>query len=128
VRGGLEAARVPIETRTVTRLVVASGGEKRLAAIELADGTRVEREVLFAHPPQRQVDLVRALGLELDDDGYVKIDPMKRETSRPGVYAAGDLASRQQAAIFAAAAGTQAAAVINVDVTMELSTRTRTAS
>ena len=37
-----------------------SGGGK-LEAIELADGSRVPCEALFAHPPQRQVDLVSDL-------------------------------------------------------------------
>jgi thioredoxin reductase len=72
------------------------------------------------HPPQKQVDLVRALGVALDDEGFVKTDPMTRETSIPGIYAAGDLATRGQAAIFAAAAGMQAAAAINVELTADL--------
>ena len=79
-------------------------------------------DVLFAHPPQRQVDLVRALGVALDEHGFVSIDSMRRETSVPGVYAAGDLTTRMQGAIFAAAAGTHAAVVINGELTMELAT------
>jgi thioredoxin reductase len=45
---------------------------------------------------------------------------MKRETSIPGIYAAGDLTTRMQGAIFGAAAGVQAAAALNVELTMEL--------
>jgi thioredoxin reductase len=56
----------------------------------------------------------------LDDDGYVQVDATKRETSVSGVYAAGDLTTRMQAAISAAASGTQAAAMINVELSMEL--------
>ena len=74
------------------------------------------------HPPQKQVPLVRALGVALDDEGFVKIDPMTRETSIAGVYAAGDLVTRAQAAILAAAAGMQAAAAINVELTTDLVT------
>jgi thioredoxin reductase len=76
--------------------------------------------VLFTHPPQGQVELVRSLGLALDDHGFVQVDPMKRETSIPGIYAAGDLTTRMQAAIYAAAAGSQAAAMINMELTGEL--------
>jgi thioredoxin reductase len=76
--------------------------------------------VLFTHPPQRQVELVRALDVALDGDGYVQVDPMKRETSIPGIYAAGDLTTRMQAAIIAAASGNHAAAMINMDLTAEL--------
>lgn len=113
----LDAAGIRIETAPVARLVAR---EQRLEAIELSNGTTVPREVLFAHPPQRQVELVRVLGLELDDHGYVRVDGMKRETSVPGIYAAGDLTGRMQGAVYAAAASTQAAAMINVELTMEL--------
>ena len=65
---------------------------------------------------------MRALGVALDDEGFVRIDPTTRETSIPGVYAAGDLTTRAQAAILAAAAGMQAAAVINAELTADLVT------
>jgi len=116
-RQALKAAGVRLETAPLARLVGAAG---KLEAIELADGTKVAREVLFAHPPQRQVDIVRDLGLGLDEHGFVQIDPMRRETSVPGIYAAGDLTTRMQGAILAAAAGTQAAAMLNMELTMEL--------
>lgn len=113
----LHAAGVRIDTRSIARLV--ARGEK-LEAIELGDGSRVECDALFAHPPQQQVPLVRALGIGLDEHGFVQADAMTRETSIPGIYAAGDLTWRMQAAIFAAAAGTQAATMINHELTTEL--------
>jgi thioredoxin reductase len=115
------AAGIRLETARVARLV--AHGD-RLEAVELEGGTRVPCEVLFAHPPQHQVELVRALGVVLEDDGYVRVDAMKRETSVPGIYASGDLTTRMQAAILAAASGMQAAAVINVDLNMELTSST----
>ncbi len=63
---------------------------------------------------------MRGLGLELDGDGYLRVDAMTRETTRPGVYAAGDLSTRMQAAIFAAATGTQAAAMLAHELIAEL--------
>ena len=111
----LRAAEIQLETSPVARLVAR---EHRLEAVELSSGTRVRCEALFAHPPQHQVPLVQALGVALDDEGFVAIDPLRRETSVPGIYAAGDLTTRGQAAILAAAAGTQAAASINVDLAM----------
>lgn len=116
-RAQLQSAGIRVETAPVARLVA---GEHGLAAVELEGGARVPREILFAHPPQRQVELIRALELELDDNGFVKVDPMKRETSVPGIYAAGDLTSRMQGAIHAAAAANIAAAMLNVELTMEL--------
>ena len=47
---------------------------------------------------------------------------MTRETSIPGIYAAGDLTTRAQAAVLSAAAGMQAAAVINAELTADLVT------
>jgi thioredoxin reductase len=113
----LQAAGVRLETARVAQLVVR---EQRLTAVELAGGAQVRCEVLFTHPPQRQVELVRSLGVALDEHGFVQVDPMTRETSIPGVYASGDLTTRMQGAILAAAAGTQTAAALNLELTMEL--------
>jgi thioredoxin reductase len=116
-RSLLESAGIGLETAPVSRLVARGG---RLTAVELANGKQVARDVLFSHPEQRQVELVRATGVEFDDDGYVRIDPMRSETSVPGIYAAGDLTTRMQSAILAAAAGTRAATMINFDLAMDL--------
>lgn len=112
----LERARVRIERTAVSRLVASEGN---LVSLELSDGKRVPCEALFAHPPQRQVEFVRALGLDADDDGYLRVDPTKRETSLPGVYAAGDLL-RTTGAVLAAAAGTQAATALNAELSLAL--------
>lgn len=119
LRRRLLDARIRIENAAVARLV---GTGHQLEAVELAGGRRILCEALLMHPPQKQVELVQALGLALDDEGFVKIDPMTRETSIPGIYAAGDLATRAHAAILAAAAGMQAAAVINAELTADLVT------
>jgi thioredoxin reductase len=116
-REWLDASGVKLETAQISQLI--ARGEQ-LEAVELENGLRVPCEVLFAHPPQRQVALVQALGVALDEDGYVRVDPMRRETSIPGIYASGDLTTRMQAAIVAAASGMQAAAAINLEITMEL--------
>ena len=119
-RAQLRAADIAIAAVPVRRLVARDG---QLTAVELADGTAVACEALFVHPPQRQVALVDSLGLAVED-GYLKIDPMTRETSRPGIYASGDLTTRMQSAIIAAASGMQAAAMINAEVSADLAGRT----
>lgn len=113
-RAQLEAAGVRVETAPIARL--AADGT-RLTGIALAGGTIVPADALFTHPPQQQTELVRSLDLALDD-GYVKVEPTKRETWTPGIYASGDLTTRGQAAILAAASGMQAAAAITVDLAM----------
>jgi thioredoxin reductase len=45
---------------------------------------------------------------------------MMRETSVPGIYAVGDMTTRAQAAIMAAASGMQAAAAVNAELNVEL--------
>jgi thioredoxin reductase len=112
----LVAAGLRVERAPIARL--AADG-RRLAGIELGTGETVACDVLFTQPTQRQVPLVQALSLALDEHGYVVVDPMKRETSRLGIYASGDLTSRMQAAIVAAGAGMQTAAMINVDLAMD---------
>ncbi len=69
---------------------------KKLRAVRTDNGD-VPLDVLFLHPPQEQVLLVAALGVELDRRQAVVIDKRGQTTVR-GIYAAGDLAtkSRQQ--------------------------------
>ncbi len=116
-REQLRTAGIRVETAAVARL---DGRGTALEEVVLDGGARVPCDMLFAHPPQRHVPFVRELGLALDDEGYAKVDPMRRETSIPGIYASGDLSTRMQAAIIAAASGMQAAAAINAELTAEL--------
>jgi thioredoxin reductase len=115
-RAKLEGAGIHIETSAITRLHATRGA---LDSVALATGRSMPCDLLFAHPPQRQVALVRELGVALDDEGYVVVDPMKRETSLAGVHASGDLTTRAQGAILAAAAGSHAASALNVELTLE---------
>jgi thioredoxin reductase len=117
VQAELEAASVALETRPIAKL---SSRDGELAAVEFVEGAPVPCEALFVHPPQKQVELVRILGLLLDQDGFVQVDPMTRGTSIAGISAAGDLTTRMQGATFAAAQGVQAAAMLNHELTMEL--------
>ena len=79
---------VRLEPRRIARLVPSGG---HLERIEFVEGNPMPCDALFAHPRQRQVDLVRSLGLALDETGYVQVDEVERETSIPGIYAGGDL-------------------------------------
>jgi thioredoxin reductase len=116
----LQSAGIRFEDAPVARLVA---DENRLEAVELSNGALVPCDVIFTHPSQRQVELVRTLGVALDEHGYVQVDASMSETSLPGIYAAGDLTSRMQGAVWAAGAGARAAAMINVELTMELASR-----
>ena len=76
-----------------------------LQGLELADGRVVPTQLVFfsiTHKPRN--DLARALGCELDDEGYVPVD-QEGQTSVPGVYAAGDLTPGLQLVQVAAGSG-----------------------
>ncbi|MFE7180873.1 NAD(P)/FAD-dependent oxidoreductase [Streptomyces erythrochromogenes] len=88
-----------------------------LHTVEMADGTRVERQTLLWSLPQQQVPLVtrltETLGLALDEDGFVTVGT-DNQTSVPGLYAAGDLTTQwEQGAMTAAGAGAAAADAIH---------------
>jgi thioredoxin reductase len=117
MRDRLTVARVQVDERRIARL---AGEGQRLRAVVFADGSAVERDVLFLHPPQRQADIVLRLGVALDEKGYVQVHELRRETSMPGVYAAGDLTTPMQSAILAAASGMQTAAALNRELTLDL--------
>jgi len=116
----LAGSGVRLEERPIVRLV--QRGE-HLDRIDFDDGAPLHCDALFAHPRQRQVELVRSLGLALDQAGYVQVDDVRRETSIPGIYAGGDLVTPSQSAINAAASGTQAAGKLNHALTVERATK-----
>ena len=99
------AAGVRVEAQPLRRVNVGAGGA--LSGVELADGRALPLDVLFTMPHQAQPPLVQALGLALDEAGYVRVNELQ-ETSVPGLYAAGDLTTFAQAALLAAAAGARA--------------------
>ena len=116
LRAELEQARIRIDEREVTGLTCA---DDKLAAVQLADGSEVTRQVLFVRPPQRQTPLVEKLGLALAARDLVKIDD-RHQTSVAGIYAAGDLVCHEHGALTAAANGASAAHSLDEDLTREL--------
>ncbi|MCP3104117.1 NAD(P)/FAD-dependent oxidoreductase [Myxococcus sp. K15C18031901] len=121
-RERLRRAEIRVVESRVRRLGVSASDPEALEAVELEDGTRVAREFLFIHPPQKQVSLVESLvqtmGLALDEMGFVRVDAFQ-QTSVPGLYAAGDLTTRLQGALVAAAAGAMSAYRMNHELNME---------
>ncbi|WP_028659871.1 NAD(P)/FAD-dependent oxidoreductase [Nocardioides insulae] len=110
LRAELEQAGVGIRTEAVERFVRTERG----ARAELSDGSHVEFGGLFVAPTQVQAaPFAEQLGLDLLPSGCVEVDVMGR-TSRPGVFAAGDLAHQAtlpmpMASVLAAAAAGQVA-------------------
>ena len=80
----LAHARIRIGERPVIGLRAHNG---QLAAVALADGAEIAREVLFVRPPQRQTPLVASLGLALDARRH-RPRASARGTGSPGTPAA----------------------------------------
>lgn len=115
-RHDLDRAGIPIEERRITGLLHEG---PRLTGLALEGGAAIARDILFFRPQQKQVPVVAALGVAHDERGFVRVDAEFR-TSIPGIYAAGDLATHHHGALAAAAAGSQAAHCLNLELTLEL--------
>lgn len=72
-------------------------GEERVTGLALKNVATGERSelavdgVFIAIGEEPNNELAKRLGLELDERGYVVVDPRTMETSVPGVFAAGDI-------------------------------------
>jgi thioredoxin reductase len=117
-RQRLAKAGLRLEERPIAGLRPSAADPGRLGAVLFSEGEPLERDVLLLRPAQRQTELVRSLALQLDPGGYVVLDE-RRQTSRPGIYAAGDLLTPMQAAIVGAQAGMMAAATISRELALE---------
>jgi thioredoxin reductase len=109
-------AGVAVEHEPLARVV---GTAEGMQSIELRSGRSVPCNALVMHPPQRPTDLVLELGLERDEKGFVRVNPMTRESSLPGLHVAGDATTMMQGAVSAAADGTMSGAMINHALVME---------
>jgi thioredoxin reductase len=109
-RHAVASAGVAIRHGTVRR-VVGHGGN--LTQAEFEDGGAIRLDALFFHlGSEPRCELAQQLGCELDEDGYVVAD-RGRETSCPGVHAAGDIIGPPHLAAIAAADGIRAALAIH---------------
>ncbi|MFB9275861.1 NAD(P)/FAD-dependent oxidoreductase [Cohnella cellulosilytica] len=115
-REELRRHRVPLFDSPIRRIESDDGIVREVV---LADGTAVPCRGLFFRPELALgSDLPQALGCALTDIGTAEIDAFGK-TSVPGVYSAGDAASRMHQAIAAASMGALAAAMINNELNAE---------
>jgi thioredoxin reductase len=90
-----------------------------LQHIVFKDGTISSIQALYARSPFEQHCLIpEALGCELTDDGYIKIDPFQK-TTVAGIYACGDSTTRIRTVANAVAGGTTAGMMINREIIFE---------
>ncbi|KAI0631670.1 thioredoxin reductase glit [Trametes polyzona] len=101
-----------VETRALKGVQLVRDGPKARVRVEFADGAKAEYAFLMDHPPTalRSGDLAAQLGLEMAPSGEVKITGVMQETSRHGVFAAGDCATVVKQVVVSMAAGVTAGA------------------
>ncbi len=104
IRADLSGRNIPVVEGRITE-IAQSGGHS--AAVKLETGHNVAVDILFAHPRNRpSASLHEALGLATVDTPLgiaLKVDE-PRETSTPGIYAAGDLANPMMPSVTTASA------------------------
>jgi thioredoxin reductase len=84
------------------------------------DGTKAQVKALYARLPFVQHSAIPvALGCELTNEGYLKIDTAQR-TTVSGVYACGDNASRMRTVANAVSMGTTTALMLNKEMVEEV--------
>ncbi len=116
-RQRLRRQHIAVREEPIVRLVGTAQGGMR--CIEFTDGTYLNRNALFLHPPQEQRSpLAAELGARITGKGAVWVDKTA-QTTVPGLYAAGDMVPGQQQALLAAASGSKAAICLNEALTRE---------
>lgn len=109
----LEEYEIPVQRQRVRDV---EHREKKIRALELADGQRVQVEYLFTTRGDIfHTGLAEKLGARLDEDGQIEVDQCMH-TSVPGFYAAGCVTPANCQMIVAAGQGAAAAQSINRDL------------
>jgi thioredoxin reductase len=116
-RAALDARGIPVIDGLVAQLTVV---DDRLEAVQLVDGRTIPRDAVFIRPAlhARNGGLVEALGCEVDEGGFVRVDATGG-TTVPGVWAAGNAANPRAQVITAAGEGSAAAIAINANLVEE---------
>jgi thioredoxin reductase len=118
-RDRLRALNVGVREAPIARL---EREGDRLSAIVFADGSALPRGGVFVRPIQHpRNDLAVRLGCELNDDaipGLIRVDPTW-QTTVPGVYAVGDVATPMQQIATAVSSGAMAGAMVNHALVMD---------
>jgi len=115
-REELRRHRVPLLDSPIRRIESADGIVREVV---LADGTVVPCKGIFFKPELvLGSDLPQTLGCAMTEMGTAVVDAFGK-TNVPGVYSAGDAASRMHQAIAAASMGAVAAAMINGELNAE---------
>lgn len=109
----LDERHIPVLQGEIHQLV--EGEKRRLAGLELQDGTRLDAEAFFVSSPAHgRTDLALQLGVEMAADGeHANPRSQRGDTNVPGVWIAGDLRPISQQVAVALGTGNLAALMID---------------
>lgn len=117
-RNALQQKGIGIVEKTIKALDHQDGYLQQLV---FTDGSSFPLTALYSRPVMQQhCDQLVAMGCELTDTGFIKVDDFM-QTNIPGVYAAGDNTSPLRSVASAVAAGNRAGAMINHHMIEDLS-------
>ncbi|MDO3412207.1 NAD(P)/FAD-dependent oxidoreductase [Saccharibacillus sp. CPCC 101409] len=113
VKESIEQRGIPVYESPIRRIESTRG---KVRSIVLEDGTEVERTGIFFAPRLAPgTDLPKAMGCETEENGSMIVDEFKK-SNIPGIYGAGDGASRMYQVAASVAAGSIAAAMMNSEL------------
>jgi glutamate synthase (NADPH/NADH) small chain len=110
-----------VEALELVRLRWEPSADGRLSMVEIPDsGFEIEADLVllamgFLHPVHE--GMLKALGVALDPRGNVAADTERYQTSRPGVFAAGDMRRGQSLVVWAIREGRQCARAVDAFLT-----------
>ena len=108
--------RITIEETEIDTLQHSNGYIQR---VNFRDGTAKDIKALYTRVPFVQhCEIPAALGCELTDEGYIRIDAMQR-TTVPGIFACGDNTTRMRTVANAVATGTTTGMMVNRELITE---------
>lgn len=112
----LEGRGIAIVQKEIARLDHKGG---RLSEVVFKDGTTFPLKAMYARSPFVQhCPIPEALGCELTEDGYIRIDALQKTTVE-GVFACGDNTTRMRSVANAVAMGTFAGVAAHREMVLE---------
>ncbi|GAB3830735.1 NAD(P)/FAD-dependent oxidoreductase [Pontibacter rugosus] len=112
----LDSHHIQIVEKEISAFEHDNGSVKQIL---FKDSTTTPIAAVFARVPFAQhCTIPQALGCEITEQGYIKVDDFSK-TTVPGIYAAGDNSTMMRALPAAVAAGTKAGAMMNRELIEE---------
>lgn len=115
-RARLDKHNIKVIDTAIEKLEHRSG---QLEQVRFKDGTAFSVEAVYARCAfEQHCTIPQALGCELSEDGYIKIDAFHKTTVE-GIFACGDNTTRMRTVANAVGMGTTTGAIVNKEIVFE---------